>query len=69
MDAVVPEPEDGAHTDPAAAAANLRAAIASSLAELLDVPAAELLERRYDRFRAFGAPGRQPVLPAIGGTT
>ena len=25
----------------------------------------ELLERRYDRFRVFGAPGRQPVLPPI----
>ena len=34
--------------------------------ELLGVPADELLDRRYDRFRAFGAPGRQPVLPATG---
>jgi hypothetical protein len=24
-----------------------------------------LLERRYERFRKFGAPGRQPVLPPI----
>jgi acyl-CoA carboxylase subunit beta len=66
MDAIVPEPEEGAHSDPAAAAGNVKAAIVSSLRELLDVPSVALLERRYDRFRAFGAPGRQPVLPPIG---
>ncbi len=66
MDAIVPEPADGAHADPAAAAANVKTAITSTLRELLGVPAKELLDRRYDRFRAFGAPGRQPVLPATG---
>jgi hypothetical protein len=25
----------------------------------------ELLEKRYERFRKFGAPGRQPTLPPI----
>src|SRR5205807_8277579 len=35
MDAVVPEPEGGAHTDAPAAAGNLRAAIIASLPELL----------------------------------
>jgi acyl-CoA carboxylase subunit beta len=63
MDAVVPEPEGGAHTDPLAAAQNLKAAIVTSLAELLDVPTEQLLERRYARFRRFGTPGEQPVLP------
>jgi acetyl-CoA carboxylase carboxyl transferase subunit beta len=66
MDACVPEPEGGAHTDPAAAAANLKAALVESLRPLLGVPASELLEQRYDRFRAFGTPGRQTILPAIG---
>lgn len=66
MDAVVPEPAEGAHTNPAAAAANVKAAITSSLRELLGVPSDQLLERRYDRFRAFGTPGRQTVLPATG---
>ena len=65
MDAVVPEPEGGAHADPAAAAANLKAALVASLRELLPLGSEDLLERRYDRFRAFGAPGRQPVLPPI----
>ncbi len=35
MDAVVPEPEGGAHTDPATAAANLKTALVESLRELL----------------------------------
>ena len=65
MDAIVPEPEGGAHTDPAATAANVKAAIVSSLGELLGTPTDELLERRYDRFRKFGTPGRQPTLSPI----
>jgi acetyl-CoA carboxylase alpha subunit len=66
VDAVVPEPDGGAHTDPVTTAADLKTAIVNSFRELLGVPAAELLERRYDRFRAFGTPGLQPVLPATG---
>jgi acetyl-CoA carboxylase carboxyl transferase subunit beta len=65
MDAVVREPAGGAQTDPPAAAANVRAAIVSSLAELLPLDTEELLVRRYERFRKFGAPGQQPVLPPI----
>jgi acetyl-CoA carboxylase carboxyl transferase subunit beta len=65
MDAVVPEPEGGAHTDPAATAANLKTALVETLGELLGLDGDELLERRYDRFRLFGAPGRQPVLPPV----
>ena len=59
----MPEPAGGAHADPAAAAANVKTAIVEHLRELLALPAEELLERRYERFRAFGTPGRQPVLP------
>jgi acetyl-CoA carboxylase alpha subunit len=66
MDAIVPEPGEGAHADPAGAAENVKAAIVSSLRELLDLTPAALVERRYDRFRAFGAPGRQRVLPPTG---
>jgi acetyl-CoA carboxylase carboxyl transferase subunit beta len=65
MDAVVPEPEAGAQEDPAAAGANLRAALISSLSELLPLDTDQLLAQRYERFRKFGAPGRQPVLPPI----
>jgi acyl-CoA carboxylase subunit beta len=65
MDAVVPEPGEGAHTDLGATASNLRAALVESLRQLLPLGPDELLETRYDRFRAFGAPGRQTVLPPI----
>ena len=65
MDAIVPEPEGGAHTNPVAAAANVKAAIIASLNDLLGVPTDELLQERYDRFRKFGAPGRQPTLSPI----
>ena len=65
MDAVVPEPADGAHTDHGATAANVRRALVESLRELLALPPEVLLERRYERFRKFGVSGRQPVLPPI----
>ena len=35
--------------------------------ELLPLDVDELLAQRYERFRKFGAPGRQPVLPPITG--
>jgi acetyl-CoA carboxylase carboxyl transferase subunit beta len=62
VDGVVPEPEDGAHTDPVATAENLKNALLTSLRELLELPADDLLARRYERFRKFGRPGAQPVL-------
>jgi acetyl-CoA carboxylase carboxyl transferase subunit beta len=69
MDAVVLEPEGGAQADPPAAGANLKAAIVASLSELLPLGPEELVARRYARFRKFGAPGQQPVLPPITGET
>lgn len=65
MDAVVPEPADGAHTDHNATAANVKRALVQSLRELLALSPEALLEGRYERFRKFGAPGRQTVLPPI----
>jgi acetyl-CoA carboxylase carboxyl transferase subunit beta len=67
MDAVVPEPDEGAQADPLAAAANVRAAIVTMLQELIPLDIDDLLAQRYERFRKFGAPGRQPVLPPITG--
>jgi acetyl-CoA carboxylase carboxyl transferase beta subunit/acetyl-CoA carboxylase carboxyl transferase alpha subunit len=69
MDGVVSEPEGGAHLDPAAAARNLKTAIVDCLAELLPLPPAELLENRYQRYRAFGTPGVQPSIAAPKGST
>jgi acyl-CoA carboxylase subunit beta len=65
MDGIVPEPEGGAHEDHLAAARNLKTAIVSALRELVDVPPEELVAKRYDRFRMFGTPGVQPVLPRL----
>jgi acetyl-CoA carboxylase alpha subunit len=65
MDAVVPEPPEGAHTDHATTAANVKRALVYSLRELLPLAPDRLAERRYERFRKFGAPGRQPVLAPI----
>jgi acetyl-CoA carboxylase carboxyl transferase alpha subunit/acetyl-CoA carboxylase carboxyl transferase beta subunit len=65
MDAIVAEPEGGAHVDHVAAARNLKTAIVSSLGELLDVPPEELVAKRYDRFRMFGTPDVQPILSRL----
>jgi acetyl-CoA carboxylase carboxyl transferase subunit alpha len=54
IDAVVPEPPGGAHTDPAAAAQLLRESVVAAFAELEGVPTADLRRRRRDKFRAMG---------------
>jgi acetyl-CoA carboxylase carboxyl transferase subunit beta len=66
MDAVIPEPEGGAHTDHLAAAANLKAGLIACLRELLVLSPEQLIEQRYKRFRLFGTPGQQPVLSTTG---
>ncbi len=69
MDAVVPEPQGGAQADPAAAGANVKAAIVAGLRELLALSPQQLIDQRYERFRKFGTPGNQPSLPPITGET
>jgi acetyl-CoA carboxylase alpha subunit len=65
MDAIVPEPEGGAHTDPLATAQNLKTAIVTCFEELFPLGAEELLAKRYERFRMFGTADLQPVLPQL----
>jgi acyl-CoA carboxylase subunit beta len=65
MDAIVPEAAEGGQADPTVVGADLRTAIVGALEELLPLAPDELLERRYERFRMFGTPGRQPVLQPI----
>jgi len=55
IDGIIPEPPGGAHTDHAAAAAALQAALVEQLAQLTDQPIGELLERRARRYRSIGA--------------
>jgi acetyl-CoA carboxylase carboxyl transferase subunit alpha len=54
VDGVVPEPFGGAHRDHAAAAANLKAAVTTSLREVIGVPIDKLVQQRYDKFRKMG---------------
>ncbi|MFE0151319.1 acetyl-CoA carboxylase carboxyltransferase subunit alpha [Nonomuraea sp. NPDC059007] len=56
VDAVVEEPDGGAHTDPVKAAALLGAAVRAAFAELLPLSGPELVRQRRDRFRRFGVP-------------
>ncbi|WP_331770598.1 acetyl-CoA carboxylase, carboxyltransferase subunit beta (plasmid) [Embleya sp. NBC_00888] len=56
VDRVVPEPEGGAHTDPAAASLALRDEVLETVAELAAVEPAERVVLRRRRFRAFGLP-------------
>ena len=54
IDAVVKEPAGGAQKDHAAAAAAVKKAVLAALKELSVVPLDELVERRYEKFRAMG---------------
>jgi acetyl-CoA carboxylase carboxyl transferase subunit alpha len=65
MDAIVPEPEGGAHTDALVAAQNLKTAIVTSFRDLLGTAPDQLVERRYARFRMYGTADQQPVLPKL----
>lgn len=55
VDALIPEPSGGAHTDHSRTVAAIRGALVAQLAALDKVAVADLLTTRYERFRAFGA--------------
>ncbi|HXW57761.1 MAG TPA: acetyl-CoA carboxylase carboxyltransferase subunit alpha [Candidatus Cybelea sp.] len=54
IDEIVPEPDGGAHYDHAAAARLLDASLKRALEELSQLPAQELVEKRYRKFRSMG---------------
>jgi acetyl-CoA carboxylase carboxyl transferase subunit alpha len=54
VDHVIPEPEGGAHTDVIAAASNLKDAVLSELKKFSQLSTDELLNQRYQKFRAAG---------------
>jgi acetyl-CoA carboxylase carboxyl transferase subunit alpha len=54
VDEIVPEPEGGAHRDHDLAAANLGTALRQNLQRMLETPIEDLLQRRYQKFRALG---------------
>src|SRR5438309_25484 len=54
VDEIVPEPEGGAHRDYDSVAANVGAALRRVLEGISKIPADELLEKRYRKFRSLG---------------
>ncbi len=54
VDEIIREPLGGAHNDTNAAAETLKKHLLKHLTELLAMPAAERLKKRYEKFRAFG---------------
>jgi acetyl-CoA carboxylase carboxyl transferase subunit alpha len=69
IDRIVPEPPGGAHREPAAMAATLRAAIVEELAALEGRPSGELREIRAERFLRIGDGGPPPPVQATAGTS
>ncbi|HEX3552692.1 MAG TPA: acetyl-CoA carboxylase carboxyltransferase subunit alpha [Thermoanaerobaculia bacterium] len=55
VDAIIPEPPGGAHTDPAATCQRVGDAVEGALRELERLSPSDLIARRYQKFRALGA--------------
>ncbi|PLX81282.1 MAG: acetyl-CoA carboxylase carboxyl transferase subunit alpha [Desulfuromonas sp.] len=53
IDDIIPEPEGGAHNDPVAAAASVKEYLQKQLAELQKLSPEELVEQRYQKYRAM----------------
>ena len=62
-DEIIPEPRGGAHADPEAAAGFVRDALLKHLAQLKKLSPRQLLDQRYDKFRAMGVFKEGPVPP------
>lgn len=54
IDGIVPEPPEGAHMDPDAAAQFLRQTLKQALDELSGMPTKQIIEERYAKFRQMG---------------
>jgi len=55
IDAIIPEPGEGAHTDADASADAVRSTLRQALAELAGISPAQLMDERYKKFRNMGA--------------
>ena len=54
VDEIIAEPEGGAHRDYDSVAANVGRALRQALEQVSEIPIAELLEKRYQKFRRLG---------------
>ena len=59
VDGIIPEPAGGAHQDYDLAASHLDEALWPALQRLIALPEAELLDRRYEKFRRIGRLGAE----------
>ena len=66
IDEIIPEPLGGAHRDHRGMASTLKQSLVRNLKRLSGVPLDELVDRRYEKFRAFGVfeEGVLPDLPS-----
>ena len=55
IDGIVPEPGEGAHSDPDRAAEALGITLRDSLAQFKGMPAKQLIDERYEKFRRMGS--------------
>jgi acetyl-CoA carboxylase carboxyl transferase subunit alpha len=62
IDAIVPEPGEGAHTDPDNAADALRMMLRIGLSELTGLSEQQLIDERYEKFRRMGSFFTEPIL-------
>ncbi|HVP00803.1 MAG TPA: acetyl-CoA carboxylase carboxyltransferase subunit alpha [Bryobacteraceae bacterium] len=62
IDGIIPEPGEGAHTDPENAADALRLMLRIGLSELSGMSPQQLIDDRYDKFRRMGSFFTEPIL-------
>jgi acetyl-CoA carboxylase carboxyl transferase subunit alpha len=62
IDGIVPEPGEGAHTDPDNAADALRLMLRIGLSELNGLSEQQLIDERYEKFRRMGSFFTEPIL-------
>ncbi len=67
VDAIIPEPGDGAQSDHGATARAIKVAVIDALGQLTKRGPAELISTRYGRLRGMGAYRETEVLPSAGG--
>jgi acetyl-CoA carboxylase carboxyl transferase subunit alpha len=54
IDGIIPEPQGGAHNDPEATVADIRAVVMASIHELKALDTPTMLDQRYQKFRTIG---------------
>jgi acetyl-CoA carboxylase carboxyl transferase subunit alpha len=62
IDGIIPEPGEGAHTDPDNAADAVRLMLRIGLSELTGMSEQQLIDDRYEKFRRMGSFFTEPIL-------